>query len=295
MNKIRLYLLIFYFFSITSYSQNSQWVEWIADVEASYLHTDNLNYSAFSNDKSADQALALKTALGRFYQFSGTTRMHVAIELGAMQYREFNLMSNTELGISTGVRHKFGIGHDVPYIQLDLSYQSKTVDSSRWSNDLTQFSIEVGKHFTDKLSLALSIISSTQNGKAWDTVVPDISNNVFDQTYWHAFVFADYILSEDWLVSLSYARRDGDFNSACTGDNVKKVLDTMQVKAITFDDIFGGCVYKIDGQSNIYSSALSFALNNHSSLNFKVAFYQGHASDLDYQRSDIQLSYNYRY
>jgi hypothetical protein len=133
------------------------------------------------------------------------------------------------------------------------------------------------------------------NGNPWNTIVPDFSSEVFDQEFWHAFIFADYILSPNWLLSLAYGRKEGDFHSACTVENVNKVLDTMQVKAITNDDIFGGCVYQLDGSSNIYSTNLSYALTNHSALNLSVEFYRGDASSLSYQGSNIQMSYNYRY
>ena len=136
---------------------------------------------------------------------------------------------------------------------------------------------------------------SNKNGKNWPPNVPTISSNVFDQNYWHAFIFGDYILSTHWLISISYGRRQGDFNSACTAKNVNKVFASIQVKAIIADNIFNGCVYRVNGKTNIYSTTLSYALSNHSAINLTTNVYQGQAKELNYHSSDIQLSYNYRY
>jgi hypothetical protein len=293
--KVFIFLVILLFFPTFSRAENSQWVEWIVDVEAAYAQINNLNYSAFSNDTNDDSSLALKTALGRYYQFSGTTRMHIAVELATERFDSFSSMDSNEVGANVGLRHKFGIGHNIPYVQLNASYRHQEVKSDPWSNDVFELTFEIGKHFTDNLSFAAGASYSSMNGKQWEVIVPDLSSQVFDQDFWHAFIFADYILSQDWLVSVGYGRKDGDFNSACTVENVGEVLESMQVKAITLDAIFGGCVYQIDGSTNIYSGNISYALSNHSAFNLSVEFYQGNANELDYHGSNVQISYNYRY
>mgnify|MGYP001040452087 FL=1 len=277
------------------HAQNSQWVEWIADLQASYSEVNNLNYSAFSNDQENDSRLGVSAVLGRFYQFSGNTRMNLAVELAAHRYDSFSKMNSSEVGVNFGLRHKFGLGHHIPYLQFNTSYRHQEVDADPWSNDTFELDLEIGKHFTDSLSLAASVSYSSMNGKPWEVIVPDLSSQVFDQDFWQVSFFADYILSQDWLLSLGYGRREGDFHSACTPENVSKVLETMQVKAITSDEIFGGCVYQLDGSNNIYSAGLSYALNNHSALNLSVEFYQGSADALDYHGSNVQFSYNYRF
>jgi len=293
--KVIFSLITFQLFPVISQAENSQWVEWIADVEVAHAQVNNINYSAFSNDKNDDNYLSLKAAFGRVYQFSGNTRMHVALDLSSKNYNRFSLMDSNETGINFGLRHKFGLGHYIPYLQINTSYRHLEVDAKSWSNDAFDLALEVGKHFTHNLSFAANLTYTSQNGDAWQAIIPELSSEVFDQTFWRAEFFADYILSQDWLLSLSYGRQEGDFNSACTVENVGKVLDTMQVKAITSDLIFGGCVYKLDGSNNIYTSNLSYALSNHSALNLSAKFYQGKANSLDYHGSNIQVSYNYRY
>ena len=282
-------------FSTICHAENSQWVEWIADMQISYADIRNINYSAFSNDQENDSRIAANAVLGRFYQFSGNTRMHLAVELAAEHYDKFDMMNNEQVGINFGIRHKFGLGHTVPYLQINAHYHHQEIDADFWSNDRFGLSAEVGKHVTDSMSLALSVSYSSMDGEKGNVIVPELSSRVFDQDFWRASLFVDYILSQDWLVSAEYSRREGDFHSACTPENVAKALETMQVKAITSDEVFGGCVYQVDGSNNTYSANLSYAISRHSALNLSVEFYDGSVDILEYDGSKVQLSYNYRY
>jgi len=288
-------LLSFLFVSTVAHSNNSQWVEWIIDAEASYALTNNLNYSAFDNDEREDYKFNITGVFGRFYQLNSQTRLHALVELNAQKYQDFDLLNSISTAADIGIRYKFGVGHNIPYLQLKMKYQSTSVESSRWDNDLLQTSIELGKHFSDSFSVAGNFEFNSKDGVPWTAIVPELSNQVFDQNYWRASIFADYIIEENWLVSLSYTRRDGDFASACTAENIEKVWLTEQVKAITSDDVFGGCIYRLDGTSNSYSSSLSFAVNNHSAIHLFYEINQGQAKTLRYQSTHLQLSYNYRY
>jgi hypothetical protein len=73
------------------------------------------------------------------------------------------------------------------------------------------------------------------------------------------------------------------------------VLATNKVKAITFDDVFGGCVYQTDGHHNSYSGGVSYALTDHSAFNFVALYTTGSVADLHYHSSTMQLNYNYRF
>jgi len=287
----------FYFiFSPLSVSaDNSQWVEWIIEGQAAYSHADNLSYSAFSNDSEDDSKLTIDALLGRFYQISGNSRMHITVDVGKAQYSKFDLLDETRLGASIGFRHKFGLGHYIPYIQMNASYHHNEMDSDRWSHDLSNIDVEIGKHISQSFSMATGIGYNIMNGQSWTVVVPELSNQVFDQEYWHAFILADYIITQDWLLSFSYSYRSGDFHSACTVENVAKVLATNKVKAITLDDVFGGCIYQTEGHHHLYSGSVSYALTQRSAFNFIAQYSAGNAAELDYRSSEVQFNYNYRF
>jgi len=276
-------------------AQQGEWVEWIADAELSYAAIDNLNLSAFSDDTHSDKRVALDGIVGRFYQFNGFTRMSLSLELDVEKHQEFDSLDNRQLGANVGVRHKFGLGFYQPYLQFNVNYRHQEVEWDANSIDITFTTLEFGQHINNQLSLAASIDFTATTGNERPVIVPELASDVFDQRFIHFSVFVDYILSQEWLLSASYSRRQGDFNSSCSQANVAKVLEVEQVKAITKDDVFGGCVYKLEGNSNIYSASLGYSLSNHAGLNFVVEHYQGKAEVLDYQRTSYSLSFNYRY
>ena len=276
-------------------AEKGQWVEWIADIETSYRHINNLNLSAFSDDSHNDERLTLSGDFGRFYQFNGFTRMSLSVGLDAEKYQGFNLMDNTQLAANFGVRHKFGLGFYQPYLQFNADYRHKHVEWDTDSVDMFLATIEAGKHINNSLSVAVSIDFTSMNGEERPVIVPELSSEVFDQTFIHLSFYVDYIITQNWLASASYARREGDFHSSCSEANVAKVLELEKVKAITKDVVFSGCVYKLQGNSNILSASLGYSLTSHSALNFLIEHYKGHADVLDYQSTLFSLSYNYRY
>lgn len=275
-------------------AKNGEWVEWIADAQGAYTSIDNLNLSAFE-DSHADEYLALNALVGRFYQFNGFTRMNIAFDIAVEKFQEFDLLDSNQFGANIGIRHKFGLGFYQPYLQFNFDYLKKDIKWDANSIDIAFTRLEVGKHITNQLSLAASIDFTSTQGEAGAVIVPEISANVFDQRYFHLSLFVDYIISEQWLITASYARRQGEFQSSCNKANVAKVLEVEEVKAITNDDIFGGCVYKLDGGSNIYLASLSYSLTSHAAVNFVMEHYQGQADVLDYHSTSYLISFNYRY
>ena len=295
MKKISIAVTTCLLLSTTVDAQKGEWVEWLADAEISYASIDNLNFSAFSDDTHSDERFALNTLFGRIYQFNGFTRMSLTIELAADKHQKFELMDSTLIGANLGIRHKFGLGFYQPYLQFNASYRHQEVDYDVYSTDGYNANLEFGQHINNQLSLAVSFDFTSTEGDPGPGVVDGLSSEVFDQSYLLFSIFADYILNQNWLLSGSYSYRQGDFNSSCSGANVAKVLEVEKVKAITKDEIFGGCVYKLDGSSNIFSASLSYSLTSHSAINLFIERYQGHADVLKYQNTSYSLSYNYRY
>jgi hypothetical protein len=285
--------LVFFCGSVTA--ENAQWVEWIGDVEVSYGQNDNLNLSAFANDEEDDSFFRVAAVLGRYYQFNGNTRMHISAGIASERFNKFGSLDNLTTSLNLGVRHKFGLGFSVPYVQFNISYRDRDVDTNVRDSDVLDVSLEVGKHLTDRFSLAGNVAIGSVDGNSGPTIVPGVSSEPFDEDFWTVSLIADYVISQDWLVSAGYTRRDGDFHSSCTPDNVAIVLTTESVAAITLDPAFNGCVYQLDGTANIFSATLSYAVSGHSGLNLGVQVYEGDADVLDYSGTSFQLSYNYRY
>lgn len=301
MKKLSYYCFGLVFLTCSASAENAQWVEWIGDVEFSYGGTENLNLSAFAEEEVDDELFQISAAFGRYYQFDGNTRMHIAANLESAHYNDVDGLDNTSGGLSVGLRHKFGVGLEVPYMQINLAYRDRNFDDDVRDREEYEISVELGKNFSERFSLAgrFAVISAdTDPGPVVPLDVffgiPNIPSDPFEHDFWTASVFADYVISNDWLASFEYTRRDGDFDSACSV-NLDKVVAAERVSAITFQDSFPGCAYQVDGTANIFSVSVGYAISAHSGLNLGVSFYEGDADVLDYSSNSFQFSYNYRY
>ncbi len=289
------YLCVFILLSLPVQANNSQWVEWIAAAQVSVTNIDNLNLSAFNNDKVADNRLAISTSLGRFYQINSTSRFHLALDLSTEKHRDTELLDETAYGINMGFRHKFGVGFKVPYMQIGVNSIWHDVKADTWSRNISNASIELGQHFSDRLFLATELNFSFSNGSTGPIIIEDISGNPFDQDHWQATVYVDYIIEQNWLLTLNLGYRDGDILSACNTSNVDIVWEKETINAITKDDIFGGCVYSLKASAVTYGANISYALSNHAALDLVINVYSGQADMLDYNGKNLMLVFNYSY
>lgn len=296
MKRIPLLLLVL---TLTAHSsvraQQGQWVEWIFDGQLSVDYIENLNLSAFSNDSENDRRLSGLLVFGRYYQFSGTTRAFVNASAQIDKYQDFDGLDTTAYGANVGIRHKFGVGFQVPYISASVAYLDQDRDVSGWDIQSTSLNLEVGKNLSERWSVALSFEAHEREGNKGPTVRPELSNDPFDQSDRRYALFTDYVVSENWLISASVTRIDGDFYSACNGANVAIALATMEVNAITKDNVFGGCVYSVDGRIDQADLALHYALSAHRAINLSARYLDGEAGELGYHRHELSLSYVYRF
>ena len=156
--------------------------------------------------------------------------------------------------------------------------------------------VRSGKRFTPRLDASIGYDFHYRDGR--DTGIgaaPPIGTDVFDQSNHTISGNLNYLVTNKLLLSAGYAYLNGDFDSACTVANVGTVLANEDVKAIILDNVFGGCVYRLDGDVNILSLNLSYALNNHASLNIGYTHRDGEADFLEYESSIVQASFNYSY
>lgn len=285
-----------------------EWGEWILDPSVQWQYQDNLNYSAFSEDELSDNLLQLDIQAGRILQLTDFTRARFTIGVQAMFYQDFDDLNNSSVTAGLTVQHKFGTGAEKPWIRPEVFYTYANYSDSIRSDSLLQggsadlrtgnrltLGIMAGKRLNDRLDINASVHYHDRDGKTGQVIVPGISADVFDQQGWTLGLNGNYLLASRWLLSAGYQYYNGEMDSSCTPGNVGKVFENARVRAITLDNAFGGCVYKLDGRANMLSLDLGYAIGQHSSVNFGVGYQAGTADDLDYSNTTVQASYMYSY
>lgn len=277
----------------------AEWVEWIVDAEARATVNDNVNYSAFSNDELDDNSLSALVSLGRVFQFSDFTRLRLTADVDAGAFNEYNKLNYTQLGATAALHTKFGIGRDAPWVRLHVMGASLGVASNiRDDSTLYEIGARVGKRITSRLDATAGVAYRSRNGRDNNPVVlANVPTNVFDQDSTTVSLSLDYLLGERFFLTAGYSYRDGEFDSACTGPNVARVLAAENVKAITFDDAFKltvpMCAYKLDGTVHLVELGLSYALGQRSSLRLGVEHRSGEGKVLTYDNTLGRLAFIY--
>lgn len=283
-------------FSISASTlSHAEWVEWVLDPTVELRNDSNINLSAFSADEESDTTLRLALEGGRYYQISDRSRLRLTANLEAQNYDEFDLLNSVAISGKIAVIHKLGLGKKAGWISPHLTFGYNDVKDDIRSGNFSDLGITAGKRLSDRFDMSASLVYSKAKGKEGPQIVPTISSDVFDQDHWTASLQGNFLITNRLLLLAAIKHFDGDFVSACTVGNVGTVLAKEKVEAITADAVFGGCVYRLNGDGNSASLDLSYATGRHSSLNIGVDYQKGKADVLEYQNTALRASFLYRY
>ncbi len=277
---------------------HAEWTEWYAQGEVKYLDNDNINYSAFSNDELSDNAIVPSLSVGRYKQIGDNTRLRLTGDLELGKFDEFDKLDFAKLGATATLRHKLGLGPDVPWISGEVSVSALDVDSKiRDDGTLYELAIRSGKRFTPRIDGQIGVEYFKRDGNSGPVVDPAIPSDVFDQESVALVLEGGFLLSERVLLTAGYTYRSGDFDSACTGPNVASVLAVEDVKAITFDDAFNlavpMCAYKLDGKTNIFDASLLYSWNPNWSVEIGIEHRDGEGDVLEYDATIARIGVIY--
>src|SRR5438105_137834 len=155
---------------------------------------------------------------------------------------------------------------------------------------------ELGQRFNEAFDASLGAVFDRRYAHNDLPVVPGISGRVFDVRGKSAFVRAGYALAEHLQAGANFAVRRGDVVST-TRQHQEIFLES---DAIAADPAFGDdfFAYRLRGTSTTRTIAvtLSWALSNHSSVNFRYADERTSAyGELDYRGRVAALAFAFNY
>lgn len=279
----------------------AEWSEWIADVDVRLAHQQNINYSAFSNDKLSDSALIPSASFGRYLQLGNATRLRLTADVEAGKFDTYDRLDYTQLGATAALHHKYGLGSEAPWVRAQLSVASLNVDSDMRDSTIYEIGVQTGKRLAPRFDGQVGLAYRSRNGKNGPVVDPLVPTDVFDQDSVTVSLGGSYLVTENVALTFGYAHRRGEFDSTCTGGNVANVLaaEGTNVKALAFDDAYKlaqpMCAYKLDGKTNTFSFDVNYALGRQSSLRFGVERQDGKGDVLEYDNTIYRARFVYLY
>ncbi|MBI2381708.1 MAG: hypothetical protein HYV16_13235 [Gammaproteobacteria bacterium] len=268
----------------------AEWVEWLAEAGLSQGHDDNIGLTAFTDDQQSERYWLLEGRAGRYFQFSDRTRLALALEAGHEQFRDFDGLDHERLGALLMLRHKFGVGADVPWLQLYGRQGKVWADDDTRSGWRGELGLRLGMGFGERLDVDLGL--SRQRFRADEEGEPHprflFPTDVFDSDAWRLRLAGHVLLAQDWLLSLGLEHFDGDFASGCPSRGVTPTVQAERISRIVLDPVFGGCTYALDATADAATLDLSYALSGHWSVVASWRRQWGESRTLDYR--DEQLT-----
>lgn len=266
-----LFLLLLMLSSITSANT-------FADIDIGIINDDNLSRSDYGPDKKADTAVEVFVDYGKFYDLNNNWSATASVFSQYTNHLDFNKLSTLGIGIAGSIRKKLGLGAYSSSIQTSVSITSNNVNDTKRNSKALDISIGWDKRLNDTWELSAGI--SLNN--------TDATNKVFDTKGTSVFISSDYTFSEKLLLSFGLSQRTGDIitvTNALTNPNKNNLILASGDNNIS-DTVFGAglTAYRVDATTLIIKFALSYALNDDSSIN----------AGFEHQDSALAYGINYK-
>jgi len=269
--------------------------QWSSQLEAGYLHDDNLSRAQRSEDKVRASALFARGLLTRDFALGADSDGHVGLEGRLNRYSPANGASFAGAGLLAGARRKLGLGAMAPWVALDASggYESAREDirdAYRYAASAT-----LGKRFTPQLEASAGFAYDRRvQREAAEEEVPGYGTKPFSIQGRSWFARASYALGERAALIGAGSLRRGDVVSS-----TRRNFGIFTASNAIADDPALGAdfyAYRLSGaRTKSLTGVLSWALDARSALEGTVTKDDTSVGgDLDYRAVILSLTYVYR-
>lgn len=174
--------------------------DWRFDAETGAFYDRNLSNSDRAADEKDDLGWKSDVRAGYGFQLSRDLRLNLAGDVGGEVWSRFHEFDHIDVGGSAGLRYRFGLGRQAPWIlaedRLGHTFFDEDVRSG-WSNN---FRIRSGVAITDRLAI--------EAGYTFDHFAA--RDNFFDLEGHNGSARLTFDVTSSLQISLGYNYRNGD-------------------------------------------------------------------------------------
>ena len=264
-----------------------------ASAEARY--DDNLSLSPYDESAIGDKSLELSLWHGQHIQLSDSTALHLQGTLSQQQFEHLNGLSNTRLGGSAELSHKFGVGAEVPVLSFTTYIERSHYNDNHRDQTLYRGSLSLRQRMETDWQWSLTAAYEWQDGdygqyKLRDPPAPPLPSNAWDLHAWQLAFKAEKDLGPVSWLSTTIAWRDGDIVAS-----TPQYADILAVStAVVFDPVFGAGIVAYRMPATMFTLSLDWnrALGEDSTLYIGAERQWSHGSgDLGYQIGIIHAGF----
>jgi hypothetical protein len=253
--------------------------EWRFDAETAGLYNSNLSNSDRSADEKDDWAWKTDVRIGNGLQLSRNLRLNLAADLRGQLWDRFDAFNEIGAGASAGLRYRFGLGRQAPWILLEERIGYDRFHDSELSGWDESLRLRGGIAISERIALEVGYVF--ENFAAPDNFY-DIQGNTG-----LARVIVD--LTSSLQVVIGYSYREGNVISYAVPPRPDIVALTSQQRTVT---IFGTdplyTAYRLRGQTHAISVTAGYALTKYWSVQLAYEYATTTHDPLQYENHLVE-------
>jgi hypothetical protein len=249
------------------------------DGDTGFVYDSNLSNSDRSSDKVQDWAWRTNLNVAEGLQLTRDFRANFSADLRGQSWDHYEGFSEIGGGVSVGLRYRFGLGREAPWISLEnrVGYDRfHETFRSGWDEVL---SFRTGFAITDRIAI--------EGGYTFENfAVPD---NFFDVQSHTGNIRAIVDLTSSLQVAVGYAYREGDVISYAVPPRpeiARIAVEREDVATFGPDPLYTG--YKLPGRTHAVSASVAYALTKHASIQVDYHYAVTMHDPLEYQNHLVQ-------
>ena len=260
--------------------------EWRFDAETGGFYDSNLSNSDRASDEKDDWAWKTDVRVGNGFQLSRDLRLNLAADLRGQLWDQYDAFNEIGAGASAGLRYRFGLGRQAPWILLEerIGYDRfhETVRSG-WDESLR---LRGGIAISERIALEAGYIFG-------NFAAPD---DFFDEQGHTANARVIVDLTSSLQVVLGYTYREGNVISYAVPPRPDILLLTSEARPVT---TFGTnplyIAYRLRGQTNAVSVSAGCALTRYLSVQLAYEYAVTSHDPLQYENHLVEAKVAFAY
>jgi hypothetical protein len=260
--------------------------EWRLDAQTGFFYNSNLSNSDRASDVQSDWSWQTDLRAGRDLQLTRDLRLMLGLDVGGDVGSEYSAFSNISPGGSVGLRYRFGLGRQAPWIMVEEKLHYAAFDENVRNGWDEVVRLRGGLALSDRV--ALEVAYSFRNFAARDNFFDEQSNSVSGR------LVVD--LNSSWQVSLGYSYRDGTVISYAVPprpDILQLTTDRRVVTTFGDDPLYTG--YRLNGQTNALSISTAYAVTKYLSVGIGYEYASTWHDPLRYENHLVQARVAFAY
>jgi len=234
------------------------YAEWRFDAETGAFYNSNLSNSERSSDVRDDWAWKSDVSVNNGFQLTRDLRLNVAVDLRGQLWDRFGSFNEIGIGALTGLRYRFGLGRQAPWVLLENRFGYDRFQDSERSGYDDEIDLRGGISVSDRVAL--------EAGYAFENyAVPD---TFYDRQAHRGSVRVIVDPTSSLRVAVGYNYTEGDVISYAVPP--RPDIRRLAVEEREDDATFGNnplfTAYKLLGRTHSVSISAAYVLNQYASV-----------------------------